>query len=426
MSNESGNVREGVFFPNLDGFRFVAFLMVFLGHAFTNDLARLGNDQDLLSRLLILISSGELGVSAFFVLSGFLISFLLIHENESAGRIQLGKFYMRRILRIWPLYYLVLFIAFVLYPLLKFYFGNEVPEGPDPILYTLFLSNFDVINILQTDPEQIKLMYSITWSVAIEEQFYLIWPLLFLLFSRRYYPFLFLTIVLASFGFRFLFRDAPFYNYYHSLSVCGDMAVGGLFAYFAYYSERFKLQFVHLSKSLIIFCYLAGFCWLLAAKNLIGASMLWPFARLVNILFFGFIIMEQNYSRHSFFKFSNYAFVTKWGKYTYGLYLLHTIALYFMEVITLKLLHIDTKESFLWSLPNAVLVFFISLGMSYVSYHYYEKIFLKAKERYFSSGVHKTRLVRVPAAANRETESLKVVGYPIPVGRGQEDVPENS
>ena len=422
MSIGGNTVREGIFFPNLDGLRFFAFLMVFLGHAFTSDLARLSNDQALLSSILILISSGELGVSAFFVLSGFLISFLLINENESAGRVQLGKFYMRRILRIWPLYYLVLFIAFVLYPLLKFYFGNEVPEGPDPLLYTLFLSNFDVINILQTDPERIKLMYSITWSVAIEEQFYLIWPLLFLLFSKRYFPFIFLMIVAASFGFRFGYRHVPFYNYYHSLSVCGDMAVGGLFAYFAYYSQRFRHFFVDVRKSFIAFCYLAGFCWLLMSKNLFGASEFWPFARLVNILFFGFIIMEQNYGRHSLFKFSNNAFVTRWGKYTYGLYLLHTVALYFMEVITLKLLHIDTKEHFLWSLPNAVVVFFISLGMSYVSFHYYEKIFLKAKEKYFSSTRQKTRLAAVEAVAAVPTRSREVVGYPMPVSTGHKDV----
>ncbi|MBK7690909.1 MAG: acyltransferase [Bacteroidetes bacterium] len=124
-----------------------------------------------------IFSNGDTGVSFFFVLSGFLITYLLLKENEMTGKIDIKSFYIRRILRIWPLYYFCVIFSFLIFPLLKAHFGQTPDDASNRILCSIFLNNFDRINVI---PDAITL--SVLWSVAIEEQFYLIWPIFFYFF----------------------------------------------------------------------------------------------------------------------------------------------------------------------------------------------------------------------------------------------------
>ena len=96
---------ERIYFPELDGLRFIAFMMVYLFHG--------GVPQGIMARLigsraaLALRENGGFGVQLFFILSGYLIATLLLREEARYGRIALRAFWIRRILRIWPLYYLI-------------------------------------------------------------------------------------------------------------------------------------------------------------------------------------------------------------------------------------------------------------------------------------------------------------------------------
>src|ERR1700733_9049748 len=108
-----------VFFPNLDGLRTIAFLMVFFQHGFLSSFAYLHIHNTFLQHSINMICDGETGVSIFFVLSGFLITYLLLAEADRYGKIHPGYFYIRRILRIWPLYYIVITFVFFGYPWLK-------------------------------------------------------------------------------------------------------------------------------------------------------------------------------------------------------------------------------------------------------------------------------------------------------------------
>jgi len=137
------------------------------------------------------------GVPIFFVLSGFLISYLMLKEYKEQGSFNLNNFYMRRVLRIWPLYFIVLIIGFVLFPMLRTYLLH-IPyvENANPLLYILFLSNFDQL-------KQGVLPFGVglgpTWSVSVEEQFYLFWPLLLLLFSKKKFIIPVLIVMVLSF-----------------------------------------------------------------------------------------------------------------------------------------------------------------------------------------------------------------------------------
>src|SRR5689334_23118723 len=101
---------ERVYFPELDGLRFIAFLMVFLFHG--------GLPERMVAQVIgrtaarALRENGGYGVQLFFILSGYLITTLLLREEARYGRVALRAFWIRRILRIWPLYYVLILIGF--------------------------------------------------------------------------------------------------------------------------------------------------------------------------------------------------------------------------------------------------------------------------------------------------------------------------
>jgi peptidoglycan/LPS O-acetylase OafA/YrhL len=121
--------------------------------------------------------SGGAGVLMFFVLSGFLITWLLLRENDETGMVSLRKFYARRSLRIFPAFYCYVAVLFAV--ILIRHHARVV--WPQTIAALFYVSNY--YQALNGDPNT---GLSHTWSLAIEEQFYLLWPLTFLLFRRNY------------------------------------------------------------------------------------------------------------------------------------------------------------------------------------------------------------------------------------------------
>src|SRR5215471_4337780 len=105
---------ERIYFPELDGLRFIAFLMVFLFHGgLTEGMVRQAIGR---TAARALRENGGYGVQLFFILSGYLITTLLLREEARYGRVALRAFWIRRILRIWPLYYLLILIGFFVIP----------------------------------------------------------------------------------------------------------------------------------------------------------------------------------------------------------------------------------------------------------------------------------------------------------------------
>ena len=164
--------------PALDGLRGIAIILVLLHH-FTYYRPTSGLDAQIGSVLFFFWT----GVDLFFVLSGFLITGILLDTRES-GR-YFSTFYARRFLRIFPLYYLVLFIAFVVLPnfpaLHALLLGSEGPvDLPPQWPYWLYLTNFSI-----AEGGWVHGWVDVAWSLAIEEQFYLVWPLLIWLCPPR-------------------------------------------------------------------------------------------------------------------------------------------------------------------------------------------------------------------------------------------------
>ena len=156
--------------PELDELRFFAFLMVFLHHAFPHDPAfwtKLGLPLFLARFVAGIGSTGAFGVSLFFVLSSYLITELLLREKDLMGTLDLRSFYIRRILRIWPLYFAFLALAVALQWIVP---GQHVTLRAG-LWFSFLAGNWFIV--FHGFPSSVIFPL---WSVSIEEQFYITWP----------------------------------------------------------------------------------------------------------------------------------------------------------------------------------------------------------------------------------------------------------
>ena len=156
--------------PELDVLRFFAFLMVFCHHGFPHDPAfwtKLGVPSLIAEVLAGIGATGAFGVSLFFVLSSYLITELLLREKDLIGDLDLRSFYIRRILRIWPLYFAFLGLAVMLQWIVP---GQHVSWRAG-LWFSLLAGNWYIV--VHGFPSSVIFPL---WSVSIEEQFYITWP----------------------------------------------------------------------------------------------------------------------------------------------------------------------------------------------------------------------------------------------------------
>jgi peptidoglycan/LPS O-acetylase OafA/YrhL len=376
--------KEKVFFPNLDGLRFFSFFFVFLYHTYLSFFHNAKeNNPGAYNTVELLFGNGNLGVNFFFVLSGFLITYLLIKEKEIKGTIHVPNFYVRRILRIWPLFYLCLFIGFIVLPIVKAKTGGVVNESANPIYYLFFANNFDFMHTWPTKPD--ALILSVLWSVAVEEQFYLTWPVILKLVPYRFYRYVFVGIMLLSLVFRSFYTGLDDHDfgirYFHTFSLIGDMAFGGLLAYHCSYQNAFRRFIENMNRLQISMIYLGAVVVTIFRHELFTVnSVAVVVERLVIAFFYGMIILEQSYAKRSFFKMSNFKLISKLGIYTYGLYCLHLLGFLAADVL-LSRTGID-KTTLVFALAGSSVALVISVIISLASYHLYEKRFLKLKDKF--------------------------------------------
>ncbi len=216
------------YFPGLNGLRFLAAFLVLISHAYQTAV-KVGFIGEV--RSTVIFDRGAAAVDFFFTLSGFLITYLLLQERAATGAISLSHFYLRRICRIWPLYFLILLTGFVLfaivYPRVFHVTSFEFPAIRGLLLYIFFLPNvmfaFYKVGLL-----------SPLWSIGVEEQFYLFWaPFVRIFRDHVFRTVLAFTIVVGLFqiviGSGVLNRDEDMFKFLHTLRF-HYMGVGALFA----------------------------------------------------------------------------------------------------------------------------------------------------------------------------------------------------
>ncbi len=359
------------YFKNLDSLRFLAFLLVFIEH----DVPAQSFNANWYIALRNYLDVGKLGVLFFFVLSGFLITTLLIREKKKEKNIKIGSFYIRRIKRIWPVYFsVVLFVFFIFQWLIWFLSlkGFMISHSPAPLSalpwFIFFAANFYIILNSNLSP-----MLKVLWSIAVEEQFYLVWPL-FVKYAEKYAIKILVFIILLSSFFRYYWFEGYWTanSSFNTLSVMGGLAIGSLGSFLIdkyqkildYFKGIKNYQSVILYAAFIILMILSRQPIEKALGNDFITSAIYPL--LFSVIFI-FIVLEQSYAESPLFSAGKSKIMTWLGKISYGLYAYHLIA-----VTMIAGLHVQVKNSIMLFVIIFI-TFLLSVLFAWLSYRYMEK-----------------------------------------------------
>jgi len=360
------------FFKNLDALRFLSFFAVFLSHAFF--LAHNDAGSGFISEFSRISHLGRLGVDFFFVLSSFLITWIILEEWGSTGNFKIGYFYIRRVLRIWPLYFLIVFAALIAV-LVQQAGGLTVSHIPPAIYLFTFTLNFYVS---QYGPHFLFFLVFL-WSIAVEEQFYLVWAC-FLKFFRKYLAAFCWVLLVLSVVFRWYFFPGSNKLYFHTLSVLSDFAIGALFSQAAFQKKNL-LKWVEQAPRMAWFAlYLCLLLSVVFYDALFSGHLSVSLERTWFALLFALVILEQSYARHSPVKFGKWKSLSYLGKRSYGLYCYHGIMLTLASKI---LAGQPAGPGFISMLVVPVVLFLFTTFVASVSYRFFEKPFLQIRQRYY-------------------------------------------
>ena len=374
--------------PELDALRFLAFLLIFVHHALrTASLGSLlmardpGREVQALSHALDLVQdTGNFGMCLFFVLSAFLITELLLREQEYTGRIDTGAFYMRRILRIWPLY--LGFLAFITF------LGRIDPvhfhvTGGQFLAY-LFLAGNWYNSLFAFFPASLAVL----WSISIEEQFYLVWPNLVRVGKGRngviFGVILFsATSCTAMVWLGMRGRDEEVF-WYNSFVQFLFFAAGAAFALWTH-----KRGVPRFSRGLRVTLFLVAFAIWAACEARFGLrhrdTTLYPLQALTGyfLIAIGTVLMFLSFlGTHS-------NRIPLWlrtlGKVSYGLYIFHELCLFLTSYSLSKLSHaLQLHGHSLIAMKLAVAPTALALTVLFAlsSYRYFESPFLRLRGKF--------------------------------------------
>ncbi|RTY92292.1 acyltransferase [Flavobacterium sp. GT3R68] len=354
-----------LFLPGLNGLRAIASLAVVFSHTtlalgtFNLNAYILGEGRDGSPQGYRL---AEYGVTIFFVLSGFLITYLLQIEKEK-HQIDIKKFYIRRILRIWPLYYLYLFAVL----LTLYFFKDELVSFYSLIFYLFFTANIPFI-----------FQFAIPfldhfWSIGVEEQFYSFWPWLIKKVQKNITLIILIFIILQNLLRLVLWYLYPFSNsaVFSVVNRFDCMMIGGLGAIL--YLNKNKLFLKIFDNKYAQFIALSILGLLIINKYHLNAIVDTFIISIVTLT----IIVGQINVKNRLLNL-NSSFFDFFGKISYGVYVYHPLIIFYCGMLL--------KNSTIISPLKYALVYssvFVStILIAYFSYNYFEKPFIKIKSKF--------------------------------------------
>jgi peptidoglycan/LPS O-acetylase OafA/YrhL len=360
---------KSVYFPNLNGIRFIAALLVVISHVGQFKPYFGYPDWGLEPTKII----GRLGVLLFFALSGFLITYLLLTEEKNFKKISIKDFYIRRVLRIWPLYFFVIIVAFLILPNFQFFIvpgfeRNIIYDnfGWKALLYFTFFANMgDAFFAMIPFASQ-------AWSIGTEEQFYLIWPVLISKIKKHRILLMFSVVFFYVLVFAFLHTHFS-ENLPHRVLLqkfwwlfnIDCMAIGGFFAISLHTGKYLKL---FLNKWLF-------YIVLIGTIAMIGRGIIVPYVHNeVYAFLFGIIILNFAANKEIGISLEN-KILHYLGKISYGIYMYHILAI----VMCIKLLMYLNLMSDWILIPLSLGV---AILMASISYTYFESRFIRRKKKF--------------------------------------------
>lgn len=366
----------------LDGLRGVAILLVLFNH-FTPDLLMPDRAQEWAKK--ILTTGGWIGVDLFFVLSGFLITSILLRTKGAPDYFL--NFYARRILRIFPLYYAALAIVFIALPSLGIVSGPWfIPIRESQVFHWLYSTNFAFWLLPKealSSVGHIELRH--LWSLAVEEHFYLFWPAIVFALGAAGIKRTCIALIVSA----FLFRELGIYLQqppgYFTLTFCrwDTLAAGALIAVLIHESSVARAKM--LSPAILMVAlssiylglsfYLHSGLW---PPTMIGGGMTF-----IAMLFSGCLMLVINPTSVAS-RVMDAAPLRFFGKYSYGIYIIHGLLAAWLGQLISTERWVETFGQSLFSvLAIASVKIAISALCAVISWHIIEEPFLRLKV-YFS------------------------------------------
>jgi peptidoglycan/LPS O-acetylase OafA/YrhL len=360
--------------PELDVLRFLAFLAVFCCHGL-----HVSASQSHLWRLYGAITeAGNFGVCMFFLLSSYLITSLLQIEREKTNSIHLQSFYIRRILRIWPLYLSIISVFFIA--------GHFLPslhmERSQALAYVFLVGNWYVVAHPLT-----AIQLNWLWSISVEEQFYVAWPFVAKIGGMRWIASLSLLLIPTSvFVIATTAKDGANLHanvWLNSLVQFQFFALGALLAL------RLQGRTAHLHPFYrVTMASLGAACWLIASgvcrikspdlnPGVLAMCFGYELVALGSVLMFLSVLgLPSRYLPRS---------VVYLGKISYGLYVFHEIAL--SGTTALRRLILSELPGHNYLRPASFLLdraaaLALTIALAAFSYKYLESPFLRLKQRF--------------------------------------------
>jgi peptidoglycan/LPS O-acetylase OafA/YrhL len=366
--------RSELLLPGLNTLRFVAAFFVVISHG-NIALIKLGVYQQ---NTLAFFNRGGDAVEFFFTLSGFLITYLLIRELQATGTVSVRKFYLRRVFRIWPLYFLIVAVGFILlgviYPRMygQPFFAFNWWKGL--LLFLCFMPNYMSKNYAVG-------VLNPLWSIGVEEQFYLFWApfikyvrahlfpgiLFFLVFSIIAYGVVYYRLIPMPMHWNNFFLTQKFYA----------MAIGSLFGYMLFFGAAAYDRSLMARKwfqAIVLFC----LTWHYVFNPSVETGL--P-GRVLLCMLYGLLILNVSSISHKLINLEN-PFLSYLGTISFGIYMYHLLVDYMLRSFSPQLLEMNvfSNTQFIILYHACLLVFTVLL--SAFSYRYFERFFLRLKSRY--------------------------------------------
>ena len=382
-----------VYFPGMNGIRFIAAFSVIFHHI---EQSKFWIDIPNLWGTTIVDNIGHKGRIIFFVLSGFLITYLFLAEIKKTGKIDLKKFHMRRNLRVWPLYIVVILLGFFVLPLFNSLTCNHCgfdfgPTSFNDLLTISYWNKFAVYLLMFANFGRFLWPpiggLSQLWSIGVQEQFYLFWPSMTRLFKKNFLPmvvsFIIIKVlieaVLRFYNYNWDLYQLPFINHlqlgtlikFWEIFAVEQMALGALAAY-VFIEEKSKILNLIYSKVFATFI-VTIYIFLFFVK------VDFYFHGLVEGLIATFLLL--NISTNPKFPVKlEHPTLNYLGNISYGIYLFHN----FFILITLNILvqYLGYENQLIFNILLYAISIALTLLFSSLSYKYFESYFLKLKGKF--------------------------------------------
>jgi peptidoglycan/LPS O-acetylase OafA/YrhL len=350
------------FFGSLDGLRALSILGVLWTHVwYVSGLEYYNRLQHY-----PVLKMGAFGVDAFFGISGFLITTLLLRERSKNGTISLRDFYLRRSLRIWPLYYATLGI----YVLLVIFLQRGM--GRDRVFFHFLPGYLTFTCTWFAGWAASGAVFNFAWSLSVEEQFYVVWALVLRILRGLLPTFVMILMIFLRLSVHFnvlqnfILKDSLPWRIAAGVSV--PICLGAILAQILHSEKGFRILRPILGSK-----WAAPFWLLMLLASLIARQPFWQMIQwfLVAAVVGSCVIREDN-ALAPFLRFRPFAYI---GVVSYGMYLLNTLVL---DVINPVMNRIGLRHPLL-KFPVFVAATVLVAG---ISYRFFETPFLRLKERF--------------------------------------------